>query len=596
MVQFHSLKLRFRRLFRKRKRQVENLGSQAESQLEHNFVRRLGNLVPVRRFVAVWLLLAVLLIGGVISETRALTSYYQTLQPVSGGQYSEGLVGSFTNANPLYATGLVNNAVSKLLFAGLFKYDAKNSLIGDLADGWQVDKTGENYTVHLRPNLTWQDGQPLTANDVVFTYQTIQNPDAQSPLNVSWQNVEVSAADDHTVLFKLPNPLASFPDSLTTGIVPQHVLSHVALPDLRSASFNTTSPVGSGPFELKKIQVAGNSPTTREEEIALQPFGGYHGGAPKLANFVVHTFPDDKSMVKSFRDQNITAMAGYQNAPKGVTAAKNVQQYNLPLAAANMVFFKTTSGVLSDQFVRQALVSGADTEQILNGIGGSLVPVREPLLQGQLGYDPKLQQLQGSAASANALLDKAGWKMQANGIRARKGQPLTFRLYAQNTDEYRKATDLLKQQWKKLGVDAQIFLQSANDLQPTVAYHTYDALLYGISIGADPDVFVYWDSTQADVRSASRLNFSEYQSPAADTALEAGRTRTAAALRAIKYQAFLKAWRDDAPALGLYQPKITYATHGKVYNFDNRMLTTDTDRFNNVSDWMIRTVRKDTQQ
>jgi peptide/nickel transport system substrate-binding protein len=593
-VQFHSLKLRFRRLFRKRKRQVERLGSQAESQLEMNFVRRLGNLVPVRRFVAVWLLLAVLLIGGVIAETRALTSYYQTLQPAPGGIYSEGIVGNFTNANPLYATDRVNNAVSKLLFAGLFKYDAKNNLVGDLAENWQVDKTGQNYTVHLRPNLTWQDGQPLTAADVVFTYQTIQNPDAQSPLNVSWQNVEVSAADDHTVLFRLPNPLASFPDSLTTGIVPQHILSKVDYPDMRSTSFNTTNPVGAGPFELKKIQVEGNSPTTREEEIALQPFERYHGGAPKLANFVIHSFPDDKTMIKSFRDQSITAMAGYQNAPKGVTKAKNVHEYNLPLAAANMVFFKTTSGVLSDKIVRQALVGGADTDQIVQAVGEHLVPVREPLLRGQVGYDPALAQLHTDVASANAVLEKDGWKLQTNGIRAKKGQPLAFKLFAQNTDEYRKTTDLLKRQWRQLGADVQVTLQTANDLQPTVAYHTYDALLYGISIGADPDVFVYWDSTQADVRSASRLNFSEYKSTTADAALEAGRTRTTAALRAIKYQSFLKAWREDAPALGLYQPQITYATHGKVYNFDDRLLTTDTDRFNNVSDWMIRTVRKDT--
>lgn len=596
-MQIHSLKLRFRRLFRKRKRQVEHFGSRAESQLELNFVRRLGHLVPVRRFVVVWLLLAVLPIGGVISETRALTSYYQKLQPVPGGLYSEGLVGTFTNANPLYATGRVNNAVSKLLFAGLFKYDAKNNLIGDLATDWQVDKTGTTYTVRLRPNLTWQDGQSLTAADIAFTYQTIQNPDAQSPLNASWQDVQVTAVDANTVSFKLPNPLASFPDSLTTGIVPQHILGKVESPDLRSVSFNTTKPVGSGPFELKKIQVQGNSPSSREEEIALEPFAGYHGGAPKLASFVIHTFPDEKTMLNSFHDQTITAMVGFQSAPKGVTSAKDVHEYNLPLAAANMVFFKTTSGVLSDKTVRQALVGAADTDLILHRLGGDLVPVREPLLQGQVGYDPSLQQTKPDLQSANNLLEKDGWKLQANGIRAnKKGQPLVFRLFAQDTDEYRKTTDLLKHQWRQLGADVQVFLQSANDLQPTVAYHTYDALLYGISIGADPDVFVYWDSSQADVRSASRLNFSEYKSTIADSALEAGRTRTSAALRAIKYQAFLKAWRDDAPALGLYQPKLAYATHGKVYNFDNRLLTTDTDRFNNVSDWMIRTVRKDTRQ
>lgn len=596
MVQFHSLKLRLRRLFRKRKRQVAHISAQAEDQLELNFVRRLSHLVVVRRFVAVWLLLAVALIVGVISQTRALTSYYQTLRPVAGGLYSEGIIGTFTNANPLYATGRVDSAVSKLLFASLFKYDAENNLKGDLAEKWQVDKTGTLYTVQLRPNLTWHDGQPLTAADVAFTYQTIQNPDAQSPLNVSWQNVTISTEGDRTVLFKLPNPLASFPDSLTTGIVPQHILQNVDYADLRSSSFNTTKPIGAGPFMLKKIAVAGNTPTTREEEIAFQPFEKYHEGAPKLSSMVIHAFPNNEALYESFRNQDVTAMVAPQDPPKDIVKAKNVRSHDLPLAAANMVFFKTTSGVLSDKIVRQALVGVADTDQVIRILGGKLLPVREPLLEGQVGYNASLQQLRTDISQANTMLDKAGWKMQPNGVRAKKGMPLTFKLFAQDTDEYRTVTDLLKRQWKKIGVDMQVYLQSASELQPTVAYHSYDALLYGISIGADPDVFVYWNSSQADVRSASRLNFSEYKSAAADSALEAGRTRTTAALRAIKYRSFLSAWREDAPALGLYQPKVTYVTHGKVYNFADGSLVTDVDRFNNVSDWMIRTVRKDTQQ
>lgn len=593
MVQFHSLKLRLRRLLRKRSRQVAHIGEQAENQLELNFVRRLSHLVRVRRFVAVWLLLAVALIAGVISQTRALTSYYQTLQPVEGGIYNEGIVGAFTNANPLYATGRVNNAVSRLIFAGLFKYDADNNLVGDLAEKWQVDKAGMTYTVQLRPHLTWHDGKPLTAADVAFTYQTIQNPDVQSPLNASWQNVTISVVDDKTVVFKLPNPLASFPDSLTTGIVPKHILESISYPDMRSVSFNTTRPIGSGPFMLKKIQVAGDTPTTREQEIAFAPFEGYHGGAPKLSSLIVHALPNEKALYESFRDQEITAMVASQNPPADIMKAKDVHSHNLPLAAANMIFFKTSSGVLSEKPVRQALVSATDTDQIIDRLGGNLLPVREPLLKGQVGYDDSLQQLHTDVAQANKLLDKAGWKMQPDGVRTKKGMPLSFKLFTQDVGEYRTVTDLLKRQWSQLGVDLQVYVQNAGELQTTVAYHGYDALLYGISIGADPDVFVYWNSSQADVPSA---NFSEYRSATADAALEAGRTRTTAALRAIKYRSFLSAWRQDAPALGLYQPKLTYVTHGKVYNFADRSLVTDADRFHNVSDWMIRTVRKDTHQ
>jgi len=86
------------------------------------------------------------------------------------------------------------------------------------------------------------------------------------------------------------------------------------------------------------------------------------------------------------------------------------------------------------------------------------------------------------------------------------------------------------------------------------------------------------------------LNFSEYKSPTADAALEAGRTRNDPTLRAVKYQPFLLAWQRDAPALGLCQPRFTYVTRGQVYGFSERTLVSGTDRFNTVEQWMIRRV------
>ena len=189
-----AFKLRVRRRFRLRKRQVENIGAQAEAQLERNLFRRLERLRDVRRFIASWLLLLVLLGGCMVVQIRALGGYYQTLTPVPGGTINEGIVGSFTNANPVYATSSVDLAVSRLLFSSLYTYNDKNQLVGSLADGpWKADPEGMVYTVKLRPDVTWHDGKPLTADDIVFTYQVIQNPDANSPLNASWRDIEVVA-------------------------------------------------------------------------------------------------------------------------------------------------------------------------------------------------------------------------------------------------------------------------------------------------------------------------------------------------------------------------------------------------------------------
>lgn len=586
-----AFKLRFRRRLRLRKLQVEEFGQQAEAQLERNFFRRLERLNDVRRFVATWLLLLVLLGGCVVAQIRGLSAYYQSLQPVPGGTYTEGIIGSFTNASPLYATGPVDSAVSKLLFAGLFTYDAKNNLVGDLAQSIVANDSGTVYTVKLKPRLTWQDGQPLTAADVAFTYQIIQNPDAQSPFRSSWQDISVKAIDPTTITFSLPNPLSSFPYSLTNGIVPKHILGGQSMQSLRTLPFNTAQPVGAGPFKFNTLEVTGNDSDTRQEQIALDPFGNYNGGKPKLDRFVIRSFHDEPSLLASYRKQEVNAMVGLSEVPKEAAADTNSRVYSLPMTAAVMTFFRTSQEVLSDGAVRQALVRATDTATIIKKLGYPALPVKEPILQNQIGYDPTLAQAGYDLGAAAAMLDQAGWKLSNNGIRVKDGKPLSFSLYAQDTAEYSRVANELRDQWRKVGVDLQVSLQNDADFQITLSSHGYDALLYGISIGKDPDVYAYWDSKNADIRSDSRLNFSEYKSGPADAALQAGRTRSDPTLRAIKYQPFLQSWRADAPAVGLYEPRFLYIVHNQVYGLSEHPINAEVERFANVQNWMVHETR-----
>ncbi len=589
-MQFRRLKVRFRRDWRKRQKLVENFGQQAETLVERNFFRRFDHLVRVKRFVLAWMLLVLLLIGSVVAETRGLSGYYQSMQPAPGGIFTEGIIGSYTNANPVYASNEVDQAVSRLIFAGLLKYNDQNKLVGDLAESWQSENGGMQYLVHMRPHVTWQDGQPLTAKDVAFTFHVIQNPDAQSPLNASWQGVNITVENNQTILFTLPNPLASFPYSLTTGIIPQHLLGSVPMDQMRSVSFNTTQPIGAGPFALKRLEVTGDTPQSREEQVGLRPFAHYWAGQPNLDSFVVHAFSSAGPMQASFNKGNIDAMVGLDSMPSNLTHNSSVHTYQLPLTAATYVFFKTSSGILSDQKVRQALIQDTNVNYILQQLGYPAMPVDEPLLRGQLGYNAAYRQAGYNAKSAADTLTADGWLPGKNGIRYKNGMPLTFNLFAENTQEYTMVSNALSQAWQNLGVSVHVYLQSATDLQPTLVSHSYDALLYGVSVGADPDVFVYWDSAQADVRAAGRLNFSEYQSTTADTALEAGRTRTDPALRVIKYQPFLQAWQQDAPAIGLYQPRFLYITRGTIYGLSEHSINTDADRYDNVQNWEIRKV------
>src|SRR5581483_10901786 len=282
---------------------------------------------------------------------------------------------------------------------------------------------------------------------------------AQSPLARNWQGVTVKAPDPYTVTFELPNPLSSFIYSLTNGIVPRHLLDGRPAAQLRSVPFNSAHPVGSGPFQWQTIEVDGSTPETREERIALVPNKQYYLGTPKLSGFIIRSFHDEKRLIASFSHQELNGVAGLTEIPDALKSDKAVKDYNIPLTSAVFVFFKTSQPILQDATVRKALVLAANAHDVLNGLGYPALAVHEPLLGDQIGYDKTLIQPTSDPASANKLLDDAGWVRGTDGLRKKNGQTLSFHLYSQNTSEYTIVTQTLQKAWRAIGVDVQVFLQ-----------------------------------------------------------------------------------------------------------------------------------------
>lgn len=586
-----ATKLRWRRKFRRSQKQVETATVQAEQGLENYFFKRFNRLGSVKRFVFGWITLLVVLSIGVVMQTQALSPYYQTIQPAQGGILTEGVLGNFTTANPLYAVGPVDTSVSRLVFASLLKQNGQNQLINDMAFEVKSDERNIQHTVTLRDDIYWHDGKKVVADDVVFTYQVIQNPDAKSPLRANWVNVKIEKIDDKAVRFTLPHPLASFPHLLTNGILPQHVLGDIPPSQLRTSDFNTTSPTGSGPFKWDSIQISGQTPETREEQIGLSAFEKYHDGKPDLTRMIIKAVPTPERLQDQFNDRQVDTMVGLEKVPDNIQANGGVSEYEIPINGQVMIFLKTSNDVLKDKAVRQAIAKATNRDEILRGLGYAVIAANGPLLKSHLGYQEDLKQLAYNPTEANALLDQNGWAKNDKGVRQKDGLPLVFQLYSRNNSEYAFITQTLQRQWREVGVDIEVILQDDTDLQSTLALHSYDALLYGITVGPDPDVYAYWHSSQADVRASNRLNFSEFKSKTADIALESGRTRADAGLRAAKYRPFIQAWQDEAPAIALYQPRFLYISRGKIYGLNAKVVNTATDRYSNVQHWRVRTER-----
>ena len=580
-------KPKIKRKLRAKRKQFVALGESANKHIDRHIFRRWNNLQYAKRFIAGWVALMILLIFGVVFQTTALGKHYLEPSPIAGGIYTEGIEGNFSNANPIYASSGVDAAVSKIIFSSLLTYDDTGKLKGDLAESWNASSNGRVYSVKLKPNIKWHDGKNLTADDVVYTYATIQNADAKSPLYSGWKGVKVEKINDQNVKFTLPTPYAPFPNLLTNGILPKHILGQDDPASLRSASFNTQGTVGSGPFKLVSSDSNSNSD---KQVIQLTSNKDYYLGPPGLDGITIKTYKDAKSLSNALDKKEVVGAGGLNVKDYQI---KSPNSYSFTQNSATMLFMKNSAPVLADAKVRQALTHSTQVMDITKQLGYDATPVREPLLVGQTGYNKDFWQYGYNKQEADKLFNEAGWlRVDGKKYRQKNGQDLSLKLVSENNSIYPSLATELQKQWAEAGVRLDVSFVTPDQITQTyIPNHEYDIFLYGINIGPDPDVYAYWHSSQADTGTA-RLNLSEYKSTTANIALESARSRSDPALRAAKYKPFLEAWKKDAPAIGLYQPRYLYLTNQPVYNLHTEPnLNSPEDRFNNVHEWMINTAK-----
>jgi peptide/nickel transport system substrate-binding protein len=579
-------KKKAKRIFRSRRRQVNDMTDTATSHIDRHIFRRMNNFADVGRFMVAWLMLVVILIGGVAYQSRGLAKYYLSNQGIDGGVLSEGMIGSYTTPSPLFAVSTVDLTVSRLLFSSILTYDDHGALVNDLADSVARSDDGLNYSVKLKQGVMWHDGQKFTAKDVVYTYKAIQNIDTKSPYNVSWQGVIISQVDDYTVSFVLPSPLNSFPLSLTNGIVPEHVLSKLSFADLRGSEFNSR-PVGTGSFKFSRVvRIDDIQSISKRQRIEMVKNDKYFRGSPKIDAYLLFALKDEADIKEQLRTRQIDAAVLGSNPDLGDLESKYIVT-NIPLLAGTYLFFNNQKPPFNTPEFRQALLAGTNTDMLRSKLGYPVQKVESPLLSAQSGYDINYLQNPYNLDAANTALDTQGWlRDPADGnYRKKDGRMLELTLSTLEGSDFAVIASSLQDDWAKgMGIKLNISTKSSADIQPLVLQHAYDMVLYGISVGIDPDVYAYWHSSQAV---ADRFNMSLYKSDAADRSLESGRTRPDIGLRAAKYKPFLDAWKKDAPAIGLYQPPVFYISRSKVYGFDPARLNSSSDRFYNVQNWQV---------
>jgi peptide/nickel transport system substrate-binding protein len=576
---YNYLRFRYRRLLRRLRRDFRTLRKWVVNYIERHIWGKWHQLRVVRRFLIIWWLIPIIALIGMVQQISTLQQTGGWLVATPGGTYSEAAVGTVKSLNPVLPESATASDINRLIFSGLTRYNAKRQLVPDLAT-WEASADAKTYTFHLRHDIKWHDDVPFTSADVAFTLLAIQNPDSRSPLASSWQDVKIDTPDDYTVVFQLPQPLSSFLDSTTMGIIPRHLLESVEPSQLREAEFNQ-HPVGTGPFKMKSF-----APSANEIELSANP--NYHFGRPKLDQFNFKFYPTADAALRAYAQHQVISPGRIR--PETAASANqqaHLSTYEFTLPEEEILFFSTTDPMLSDQNLRSILSRSLDRAAILETAAADQgVVTTQPLLPGQIGYTNKYVPESLSPAAATAALDQAGWTREGAGVRAKAGTKLTFQLVTQSGGELERAATEIKRQWSQLGIGVNVVLADKSELQQTyMRPRNFQILLYGVNLGADPDVYSFWHSSQAK---DPGVNLSGFNSTESDRALEAGRIKTETIVRAGKYDTFLRVWNAATPAAVLYQSGYVYAARDDVAGIISHRLVVPADRYYGVERWTVR--------
>lgn len=565
--------------FRRRARKIET----ATVKHAHRFLtRRWTNIRDVGRHTTGWLVLVGLLIILATVQMAWFASAYTTQAPENGGTYAEGVIGQLDTIDPLFASTPAEVSASKLVFSSLLSYDRDNKLRPDVASSWSVSEDSKVYTVSLRDDVYWHDGKKLTADDVIFTVQLIQNPAVKAVQYGTLAGVKVEKVSDAQVKFILPSVYSPFAHALTFGILPQHLLKDVKPADLRENEFGR-KPIGSGQFVFRQLQII--NPDHHRLVVHMEANDRYYRGDVRLNRFQLHTHEDRDTLKKALMTNEINAALGLgSDQVDAVTGQGDFVAAMSTLSDGMFAIFNNDRPVLRDSQVRQALVLGTDRQALIAAVHERGIQLNGPLPQsflsgeaaGEAAFDKK---------AAESKLEAAGWKL-VDGKRQKDGATLEISLVAPDGGDYTLLLGELSKQWGALGISVKVQLADtqtiASDyLQP----RAYDVLLYELTIGADPDVYAYWHSSQANAKS---LNFANYRSGLADDALSSARSRLDPALRAAKYKTFYEQWVKDAPAVALYQPLLSYVTTENSTSIEKgEPLADAVTRYRDVQSWAI---------
>ena len=459
--------------------------------------------------------------------------------------YVEGVIGAPVSVSPLTAMTQVDRDLVALTFAGLVRNGPSGTIVPDLARSWSTDATGSTWTVTIRDDARWHDGVPITAEDVLFTIRTLQDPAYAGPSGTSWREVTVTALDEHTVRFALATPLGGFLQALTQPLAPAHLLADIPVDLLPDHPFGE-QPVGSGPFALVELSSTSASlvPATTLEAAAEAPTLAPSGRPsdslttapptlrpgrplPYLAGIDFRFYTDPDALIADYRAGRLDAASGLPpTLATDLAADADSRLLRYPGATLTTVLLNLRS-VSHPEFalpaVRTALLAAIDREGLITyAFADAAVPASDPIPPSSPMFDATADPpVAFDRTAATKALRAAGWTKKSDGWRLPNAkEPLAIEVLSPTKGTNPglfAAAERVVADWAALGLGAtHVPLPAGEFVTQRLTTGDFAVAVADVTIGLDPDLYPLLASSQTLTGGSNVMGV---QDPALDAVL-----------------------------------------------------------------------------
>ena len=498
--------------------------------------------------------LIAILAASILTKFIIYTEANSYMVGTNGGELREGVISQPAFINPVVPVTETDRDISQLVFSSL----------SDIADSIKAAPDNKSYAIRLKENAFWSDGQKLTADDIIFTIDTIQDPETRSPLYRNFQGVKAERVSELEVKISLSNPYAFFEEDHIKNlqIIPKHIFAGVPVQNLQYSLYGL-QPIGSGPYIAKSHASDSRGNIT---SLTLKANENYFGEKPKIDTITFKFYSNTDELIKAYNDGAIDSFGVSTYDPALSKLVLRYDAHYLSSYRYYAIFINPTTAPkeLQDIKVRQALSGLTDRANILNKVLGGY---------GKILYGPTDLSQNPSPEFDPTLV-----------------QNLNLTITVPDEPFLRDTANLIKEEWEKAGAHVNLDIKSPKDIQEnTLKNSDYSLLLFGNITKPSQDLYAFWDSSQ---RFYPDQNLAFYQNTNVDSLLESYRSTFDSKKRAEILKNISDMITNDIPAIFLYSPDYAYIGTTNLGGFnDSKSVSVASDRFSDITNWYVTTKR-----